>query len=298
MKQITIAIPYYSNLKYLKLAVDSVIKQSSSEWKMVISCDDPNADTLQNWVDELDDNRIRLSINKTGLGLGGNLNKCLDLSDTPLVTLLHEDDLLAPDYVEKMLRAASRFSDSNIFFCDTEIINAKGRRRFSFVDWVKKFLRPAYKKGVLSLRGDKGLSSLARGNFIIAPTLCFRKRFAEKNSFNASLRFVLDWDLTCRALLSGETLIGLKFKGYRYRRHGKSTTSQMTKDQSRFKEELALARRIEALAAEKGWEHSRKTASRKIVLKLHLFYFLMRCLVSLNLRATRITLRLLSDALA
>ena len=40
---ITFAIPYYSNLNYLKRAIDSVLKQSVSAWCIIV-CDDGNVD--------------------------------------------------------------------------------------------------------------------------------------------------------------------------------------------------------------------------------------------------------------
>ena len=292
MKQITIAIPYYSSFEYLKLAVNSVQKQSYPDWQLVISCDNPSPNGLTEWVKELNDSRIELSINKRSLGIGGNWNRCIELSKTPLLTLLHEDDLLEPKYIETMLLVSKEHSDSNIFFCRAKIIGPTGKNIFFFVDLVKLFLLPKYIGDRFTLRGDEGLSTLIRGNFIIAPTLCFRSSFFNTNRFNESFRFVLDWELTCRALLQGESLVGLKYKGLQYRRHKKSTTSQMTNDQSRFKEELKLASLVETLAKNINWEKARRVAHKKTVTKLHICFYILKCLFTLNFNSARKTAKL------
>ena len=92
---ITFALPYYSNLGYLREAIDSVLAQTISNWEMIV-VDDAGPEPAADLVATLDDPRIRYVRNVANLGLAGNWNECLRHVTTPYVTLLHSDDRLLP----------------------------------------------------------------------------------------------------------------------------------------------------------------------------------------------------------
>ena len=49
--------------------------------------------------------RVRYLRNPKNLGMAENWNRCLDVADTELVTLLHGDDELCPEYGLRMTDA-------------------------------------------------------------------------------------------------------------------------------------------------------------------------------------------------
>ena len=112
---ITFAIPYYSNLGYLREAIDSVLAQTISNWEMIV-VDDAGPEPAADLVAALNDPRINYVRNDVNLGLAGNWNECLRHVTTPYVTLLHSDDRLFPRYTEAVLAAADNHPDAAAVF--------------------------------------------------------------------------------------------------------------------------------------------------------------------------------------
>jgi glycosyltransferase involved in cell wall biosynthesis len=268
-RDITLAIPYYSNLEYLRKAIESVLRQSDDAWKLIVSDDGDQRAETERLVLGFRDARMTYHCNERRLGMAGNWNRCLDLADTDLVTLLHADDELLPDYTATMRTEAERHPDACALFCDAEVIGGSGRRRFSLPELVKKALKPGGRRPI-ELAGRDGVKALLRGNFIMCPTLCYRKRLLGERRFSERWKMVQDLDFTTRLLLEGETLVGVATTAYRYRRHPENATAQYTGDLLRFREESALYAILQQEAAQRGWTDVARVARRKTIIKLNL----------------------------
>src|SRR5262249_14542574 len=168
---LTIAIPFYKGHAYLRAAIESVLRQTSPNWKLVVCDDGPDPGTAE-LVASFADPRIRYLRNEHNLGMAGNWNRCLEVAETDLVDLLHNDDELLPNYVEVMLAAGQQFPDASAFFCRARVIDAAGKESFSFVDYVKRFLQPQG-RGPLVLEGQSAVEALMHGDFIMCPTVCY-----------------------------------------------------------------------------------------------------------------------------
>lgn len=274
--EVTFAIPFYQNIEFLEKTLSSVLAQSSSRWRATIvvdGADAPNVPNMPNMIAGIDNNRIRCITNQKRLGMAGNWNRCLDLGETDLVTILHSDDELLPDYAEVMLKAAENNPEAIAFFCNAKIIGPDSRPKFSFPDFYKKLIQPAYgENGLLSLSGENGVLRLLHGNFIMCPTLCFRREKLKGRRFSLDLKMVQDMEFTTRLLLDGEVLVGLKSVSYAYRRHQNNATVAYTKNLLRFNEESSLYREIEKKARQRHWMSAAAIAHRKTVIKLNLMY--------------------------
>src|SRR5690606_25866979 len=101
------------------------------------------------------------------------------------------------------------------------------------------------------------------------------------------LKFVLDWELTTKLLLDGDTIVGLPERCYRYRRHDEAATSRYTRNQLRFREEAEFFDRMVEAARARGWHRCAERAARKRFVKLNLMYFALRSAVRGNLDEAR-----------
>ena len=204
---LTVAIPYYAGRDFLARAVASVQRQTWPHWRLLV-CDDRGSEER---VDDLivgsADPRQAYARNAGNLGMAGNWNRCLDLAETELVTLLHSDDELMEGYCEQMVRAAQAYPEAAAFFCAAQIIDREGRQRFSFPDLFKRFLMRPRRLPVV-LGGEESLEALLRGNFIMCPTVCYRKSRLGLRRFDSRWKFVLDLDFFARLLLDGERSSG------------------------------------------------------------------------------------------
>ena len=270
ISKLTIAIPFYSNVALLEHALKSAVGQTESDIEIIIVDDrGPDSAGAQTLVQKLGDSRIRYIQNEKNIGIGANWNRCIELASSSWVTLLHADDILAPNYAALMLKAAQANKDAAFIFCRAAIIDGAGQPTFSFADYVKKWIAPA---GDMELRGDHGLASLLKGCFIMCPTICYQRSKVIHKPFNQSMRQVLDFDLYARLLLDGEFLVGIKEHAYFYRRHSANQTALLTASLVRFSEEVAFYDAIAQATKACGWNHSSNVAQRKTIIKLNLIY--------------------------
>lgn len=264
---LTFAIPYYRGRAYLREAIESVVAQTVEDWLLLV-VDDCGPEPADDVVAEFDDPRITYVRNERNLGLAGNWNECVRLSTTPWVTILHGDDRLLPAYAERVLAAAARDDDVTALFTDALNIDGAGEPTRTLADVVKAVL--PRRRGDHVLAGDKDLAGLLAGNYIVCPTMCLRRERLGAEPFDASLRFVPDWEFTTRVLMEGGRLAAVRTPLLEYRRHSASETSLQTEDASRFVEEIAFLERRERQLAAQGWSASARSARRRTTVRGHL----------------------------
>ena len=291
--RITFAIPFHRGLGYLRGAIASVRAQHLAEWRCFVLDDRGEPGGVAELVASFGDVRIAYHANAATLGITANWNRCLDLAATEFVTLLHADDELRPEYAERMLALADAHPDAVAVCCDAEIIDAAGRARFSLADAVKRRLVPAGEPWRIA--GESGLCALSRGDFVICPTLAFRRARLGARRFETSWTQVQDLELLTRLLLDGESIAGTRRRAYRYRRHAASATALQTGDLSRFEEEVAVLDRLALRARERGFAAAARVAERKTIVRLHLAVRAAGDLASLRGAAALRTLRFLAS---
>jgi glycosyltransferase involved in cell wall biosynthesis len=278
---ITFAIPYYRNVAYLLEAVASVRAQTHTDWELVI-VDDAGPDPADEQIAALGDSRIRYVRNATNLGLAGNWNECIRLASAPLVTILHADDRLLPDYAAAVLAAARVDPPVAAVFTDAVIIDGEGNPARSLPDFVKRFARrPPHNH---DLAGDEGLASILANNYVMCPTLCYRKDVIGADPFDHRWVFVLDIDHVTRLLLDGHRLRGVRMNLYEYRRHAHNQTTALTADASRFGEELEFYREVAGTALANGFTRSASAARKRLMLRAHLVSQMMADAARLRFR--------------
>lgn len=284
METITIAIPFYRETQFLKRAVDSVLAQTSSDWRLLIVDDSAGIEqpeAVPELVASYADGRITSLRNPENLGMVPSWNRCIRRATTDLVTLLHGDDLLLPGYVALMQAVAARHAEAAALYCNAQIIDSTGRAKFSFPDAIKRFFAPP-RQGDTILAGEPGATALMRGNFIMCPTLCFRRSVLRERCFETGWAQVQDLELTVRLLMDGEQLVGSPETAYAYRRHDESATSLQSENRVRFDEEFRLFDRVATRAEEEGWATTARVSRGKRIVKLHLLYRAFRELCALR----------------
>ncbi len=204
-EQLTIAVPFHRRPDYLAQAIASVSEQEQRGWRLLIVDDGGIEQGVEELVLSHDDERIRYHRNPGNLGMVPTWNRCLELAETELVTLLHADDRLRPGYVGLMLDLAARFPAAAAFCCEAEIIDERGERSFSLADAAKSLFRP--RGDPLLLEREAGLSAMMAGNFIMCPTLCYRLPVIGERRFSEEWKQVQDLEFTSALLLADDPIV-------------------------------------------------------------------------------------------
>ena len=265
---VTVAVPYAGgSIEHLTNAWNSFRDQDVADWKAIIVDDSSNSASLETRVRDWQDPRLSYRRNEGAHGIGSAWNACIDAVDTDLFCLLHQDDALEPDYLRRMLTLATTHPDAALYFCGAHIIDSKGEPRFSLADTVKEYIEPSDEP--LTLRGPSAVASLMVGNYIMCPTLIYRRSAIGSRRFSTAHRFVLDLRFTLTLLFEGGTIVGTHRKAYRYRRHDEQSTHGLSKDGLRFQEELALFREVATLASARGWRNAAVAARMRPTFRLN-----------------------------
>lgn len=122
---VTIAIATYKRPDFLTEAVESALAQSFERpFEIIIVDNDPETrciDVLLNRFSELGQRNFRYFVNRENLGPWGNFNRCILSARGEWLTVLQDDDLLDPSYLQLMFLAIDR---------DPEIDGIVCRKRF------------------------------------------------------------------------------------------------------------------------------------------------------------------------
>ena len=295
---LTIAIPFYKNVEYCRRAVQSVFAQPAPGWVALLvnnSLDDRDHGPIEELVAEYPRDRLQYFRNEKHLNACENFNRCIDLAETDLVSIVHADDEVLPGYANALVGLATRHPEAAILFLAARIIDTESRPCFSFVDWVKLFLMPRG-GGDLVLSDEGSLRSLVRGNWINGGTLCYRKSHLGTMRWDPKYHMTADLDLYSRAILSGKVIAGTRRPpAYSYRRHLGQTTAELSATLYRFREESLMLSLIADRADDRGWPSAARIARGKAIVQVHLLCLLLRDAASLSLKAASEKLRLLRE---
>lgn len=104
--KITAAVPVFNGGKYIREAINSIIEQTIYVDEIIVfdNCSsDETTDVVRMIIDNNPEKNIKLYKNEYNLGYQKNWNKCLENATSDFVLLLHADDMLKPDTIEKQL---------------------------------------------------------------------------------------------------------------------------------------------------------------------------------------------------
>lgn len=101
---ITIGLPFYNDEKYLELAIRSVLKQSFTDWTLILLDDgstDGSLKIAQQYASK--DKRIQLISDGENKHLAYRLNQLAQLSQTKYLARMDADDIMHPKRIETQL---------------------------------------------------------------------------------------------------------------------------------------------------------------------------------------------------
>lgn len=125
---VTIAVPTFRRLHYLKEAVGSALAQEDANVEVLIG-DDGRSEELRGWCESLAarEPRVRYRRNARRLGLAGNWNALVGAARGEFVTVIGDDDRLLPDFVKRLAGALAGAS-YRVAFANHYLIDAGGAR--------------------------------------------------------------------------------------------------------------------------------------------------------------------------
>jgi len=102
-KLITVGISFYNSELYLKFAIDSIIKQTYSYWKLIL-IDDGSSDRSLEIANSYKDERISVLSDGINKGFQIRLNQLIEATDSVYFARMDADDIMHPQRLEKQVR--------------------------------------------------------------------------------------------------------------------------------------------------------------------------------------------------
>ena len=128
-KTVTVSIPVYNGERFILEALQSVVDQTLKVDQIII-CDNLSSDNtielVNQFVNKHKDWNIKLNINKENIGFQNNFIKCYDLAKTDYLVILHVDDLLKSDTIERQQEFFKEHPQFAAVGGNVDTINSKG----------------------------------------------------------------------------------------------------------------------------------------------------------------------------
>ncbi len=190
---LTVAIPTCNGAAHLAEALRSIMAQEGVAFDLVVS-DDRSDDTSLELVRTLAGDRARIAVNPERLGLAGNWNRCIEMSETSMVAVFHQDDVMEPGHLASHARAFADDERIGLVASATAVIDDRG-------DPVPEHVVGSGGLGNSDRIFPPGelASAMVGGNPLRCSAVTLRRAaFAEIGGFDPSYRYVLDWDYWLR----------------------------------------------------------------------------------------------------
>ncbi|HQV00547.1 MAG: glycosyltransferase [Bacteroidia bacterium] len=191
---ITVIIPTYNYARFLPDAINSVLAQTYSNWKLIIidsSSTDNTAEVLKPFLNDV---RITYQVVEK-IGVSYARNVALAQVETPFIQFLDADDWIEPQKFELMLQA---FTD------EIDLIYSEARYFRNGFNTLLYSMHLPDKKWMPCCSGALVLNYLIRNNIMPINAPIFRTDLIRKfGFFDTTLTGLEDWELWLRFAING-----------------------------------------------------------------------------------------------
>lgn len=183
MPLISVIIPVYNAESTIRETVESVLKQSFSDFELIV-INDGSTDSTVEILSQIHDPRMKV-YSYPNAGPNHSRNRGLSQASGEYVSFIDGDDLWTEDKLEAQLRALQKNPQAAVAYSWTNSIDESGEflRRGSYISWSGD----VYEKLLLNDFIESGSNPLIR-----------RQAIVEVGGFDESLPAAQDWDMWLR----------------------------------------------------------------------------------------------------
>ena len=272
-----IALPFYGDVAFMKQTVQSILNQSDPNWRLVVVDDGYPDDTIPSWFESLKDERIEYQRNVKNLGANGNFQKCLGLLSADYCLVMGADDLLEPNFVERINELISSNPGISMIHPGVKVIDEKNEVISTRSDHVKKSIRES-QDNLSTLRGEALAESLMKGNWMYFPSIVWKTKTIQEIGFRPGFHVCQDLGLAMDLIMQGGEMALIDDEIFRYRRHQESDSSLKAINGERFKDEKHFFNVMAKDLKEIGWRSAARAAKLHSTSRLHAASLIPACI--------------------
>ena len=123
---VSVVVTVYRRTDYLRSALESALGQTLRDIEVIVTDDSASA-PIRAIVEGMGDARLRYRANTPTLGVALNVRAALLEARGRYVSILNDDDLWEPDFLQRLVEPLEQDPRRTLAFCDHWIIDAHGR---------------------------------------------------------------------------------------------------------------------------------------------------------------------------
>ena len=187
--KVSICIPNYNYGNYIGDAIQSVLDQSFTDFELII-VDNCSTDDSENVIQKFTDKRIKYFKNETNIGAIRNCNKCVSIAQGEYIFILHSDDELMPNMLEKYVQKlddnpnVGLVCSSYIAKTDTDNIIVASSNNDYIANGIDEFKK-----------------HIAKGYLVWATMMTRRECYETIGLYDENMQYAVDGDMIVRILL-------------------------------------------------------------------------------------------------
>jgi glycosyltransferase involved in cell wall biosynthesis len=144
--KISILIATLNNINYLKILINSIIKNSTLNHEIIVHVNENNDRT----IDFLKSKNIKYSFSNHNIGLCSSINKAYELSTNEFLLYSHDDMYFLPKWDSILSSEVNKLNTNNFYLSGTMIQKEGADLKLNcgetYLDFDEKFLLENYKK--------------------------------------------------------------------------------------------------------------------------------------------------------
>jgi glycosyltransferase involved in cell wall biosynthesis len=260
--KVDVLIPYWGDFVLLKKAVDSVLAQTESDFRLLIVDDCYPSEEAKKYYTKHKDSRVAYHRHKKNLGLVKNYNYALGRTTADHCVIMGCDDVMLPNYLERALKV---IGNADYYQPGVNIIDQNDRDYLPAADRIKKLLRPR-REGVHS--GESVATSLCHGNWLYFPSILWKTTTLKKYAFDQDHPNTQDLITALDIICDDGKIYVDNAVTFSYRRSATSFSSK-AKSGTRFSEEKEMYKNFAARFRKMGWDRAARAARLHLTVRLH-----------------------------
>lgn len=222
--KVSILIPTFNRLAMAKQSLESARRQTHANIEILVS--DVGSDGTRAFVETLSkvDPRVRLLPRRTGgANMFTNFNYLVGESQGDAFCVLADDDLLLPEFVEKLIRPLAEDPEVVASFCDQWMVTVDAVRLQEATD---RHSRHYGRADLATGRVADPIAAALKQSISLVSTI-YRASVFRREPFDVGCGFAADVDYGVRAALAGP-LFYVNERLVEYRAHPGTTTTTKT----------------------------------------------------------------------
>jgi len=222
---IDVIMPVYNAEAFLKKAIESILKQTYSNFRLII-VDDYSTDGSVELIKTFSDPRILFHRHNENKGVVAAMNTALSSVQAPYVCVMHADDISLPERLADQKNWMDQHDDTTVLAGYLIFINEKDEE-----DGVWSLDRQANTRAEIR-------ATMTKENCIAHPTVMMRSDVIKKYGYDPGQQLkgyaVEDYPLWLNLLADGYHIDKLQKPVLLYRTHPESATSSFLRKKNPF----------------------------------------------------------------